>query len=337
MAELLTKHEFRTRSRMRSRAARPRTPRSAWRGRNGELSREHFARWAENHYHYVGPFADYLGYIYANTPDHATDAKDFLLQNMYEEELSDVRHTDLLIRFAEACGTTRERVMDIDNMNAVTRGLQGWCYATAMREHFAVATAALVVGLESQVPTIYRRQYPPLLEKYGFTEEETEFFDLHITSDEIHGERGYQIVLDHADTPELQQRSLQLVRHGAEMRFSYTKALYDTYVAPDGPDGRRAAPSRRSPRHAAMPTIRFVTSDMRGRLPRGRRGQPPPRRHPQRLRGPLQVRERQLRHRPGAGARGRRELQPAPQARTRAPRGTARAGLPPGLPDLRQG
>jgi pyrroloquinoline-quinone synthase len=31
---------------------------------------------------------------------------------MYEEELADVRHTDLLIRFAEACGTTRERVMD---------------------------------------------------------------------------------------------------------------------------------------------------------------------------------------------------------------------------------
>mgnify|MGYP003545186038 CR=1 FL=1 len=29
-----------------------------------------------------------------------------------------------------------------------------------------------------------------------------------------------------------------LVRAGAEMRFSYTKALYDTYVAPDlGPAG----------------------------------------------------------------------------------------------------
>ncbi|NWF47712.1 iron-containing redox enzyme family protein, partial [Hydrogenophaga sp. D2P1] len=26
----------------------------------GSLSREHLARWAENHYHYVGPFADYL-------------------------------------------------------------------------------------------------------------------------------------------------------------------------------------------------------------------------------------------------------------------------------------
>lgn len=233
MAVLLPKAEFREalEQAITGREAKNASFSQAW--ANGELERKHLARWAENHYHYVGPFADYLGYIYSNTPHTATDAKDFLLQNMYEEELSDVRHTDLLIRFAEACGTTRERVMDIDNATAVTRGLQGWCYAIAMREHFAVATAALVVGLESQVPSIYRRQYPVLLEKYGFTEEEAEFFDLHITSDEIHGERGYQIVLEHATTPELQARCLQLVRHGADARFSYTKALYDTYVAPE--------------------------------------------------------------------------------------------------------
>lgn len=233
MAELLSQDEFRTalEDAIKGREAKNASFSQAW--ANGELERHHFARWAENHYHYVGIFADYLAHIYANTPVHATEAKDFLLQNMYEEELSDVRHTDLLIRFAEACGTTRERVMDIDNTTAVTKGLQGWCYATAMREHFVVATAALVVGLESQVPSIYRRQYPVLLEKYGFTEEEAEFFDLHITSDEVHGERGYQIVLEHATTVELQQRCLQFVRHGAEMRFAYTQALYNTYVLPD--------------------------------------------------------------------------------------------------------
>ena len=80
------------------------------------------------------------------------------------------------------------------------------------REHFVVATAALVVGLESQVPSIYKKQIVPLREVYRFTEDEIEFFDLHITSDVVHGERGYQIVLDHADTPQLQQRCLQ---HGA--------------------------------------------------------------------------------------------------------------------------
>ena len=152
---------------------------------------------------------------------------------MYEEELADIRHTDLLIRFAEACGTTKERIEDPDSMNAVTRGLQSWCYATAMREHYVVATAAIVVGLESQVPAIYTKQIVPLRESYGFSEDEIEFFELHITSDVVHGERGYQIVLEGATTPELQQRCLKFVRWGAEMRFSYTRALYDTYVAPD--------------------------------------------------------------------------------------------------------
>jgi pyrroloquinoline-quinone synthase len=233
MAELLNKDDFRQAlmDAIKGREAKDASFSKAW--SEGLLSREHFARWAENHYHYVGPFADYLAYMYANTPDTAEDAKDFLLQNMYEEEVADVRHTDLLIRFAEACGTTAERVKDPRNMTPVTRGLQGWCYATAIREHFAVATAALVVGLESQVPSIYRKQYPVLLEKYGFSEEETEFFDLHITSDEVHGERGYQIVLDYADTPELQEQCLQVCRDGAEMRFSYTRALYDAYVAGD--------------------------------------------------------------------------------------------------------
>lgn len=235
MAELLAPNEFRSalEDALQGREAKDASFSRAW--ATGRLERHHFARWAENHYHYVGPFADYLGYIYANTPDRYTDAKDFLLQNMYEEEISDVRHTDLLIRFAEACGSTRERVEDPRNMCAMTRGLQGWCYATAFREHFAVATAALVVGLESQVPSIYRKQYPVLVDPdgYGFTEDECEFFDLHITSDEVHGERGYQIVLEHADTPELQQRCLEVVRDGADMRFAYTKALYDTYVKPD--------------------------------------------------------------------------------------------------------
>ena len=153
---------------------------------------------------------------------------------MYEEEIGGDRHTDLLIRFAEACGTTRERVMDPDNMSATTRGLQSWCYAVAMREDPIVAVAGLVVGLESQVPSIYRRQTPTLREKYGFTDEEVEFFDLHIVSDEIHGERGYQIVLEHATTVELQQRCLKICEIGAQMRLLYTTALYYDYVAPNG-------------------------------------------------------------------------------------------------------
>lgn len=230
MPALMNRDEFRTalEQAIRGKSANKSPFSMAWAA--GRLSRTHLARWAENHYHYVGPFADYLGYIYARTPDHYQEAKDFLLQNMYEEEVGGDRHTDLLIRFAEACGTTRERVVDPENMSPTTRGLQSWCYAVAMREDPIVAVAGLVVGLESQVPSIYRRQTPTLRERYGFSDEEVEFFDLHIVSDEIHGERGYQIVLAHADTPELQQRCLKICEVGAQMRLLYTTALYNDYV-----------------------------------------------------------------------------------------------------------
>jgi len=235
MGELMNQDQFRTalEDAIKGKAA-TRSPYSiAW--ASGKLTRAHLARWAENHYHYVGPFADYLAYIYARFPDRHTDAKDFLLANMYEEEIGGDRHTDLLIRFAEACGTTRERVVNPDNMSPTTRGLQSWCYAVAMREDPIVAVAGLVVGLESQVPSIYRKQTPTLREKYKFTDEEVEFFDLHIVSDEIHGERGYQIVLDLADTPEMQQRCLKVCEIGAQMRLLYTTALYNDYVAQDIP------------------------------------------------------------------------------------------------------
>src|SRR5262245_48891953 len=84
VTKLLNPEEFRAamKQAMVGREAKNASFSLAW--ANGELTREDFARWAENHYHYVGPFADYLAYIYANAPDTAEEAKDFLLQNMYE-------------------------------------------------------------------------------------------------------------------------------------------------------------------------------------------------------------------------------------------------------------
>ena len=64
-----------------------------------------------------------------------------------------------------------------------------------------MAAAGLLVGLESQVPGIYKRNLPPLKTHYGFNDREVEFFAIHIEADEVHGERGYQIVERHCTTP----------------------------------------------------------------------------------------------------------------------------------------
>ena len=88
MAELMSRDAFRAalEEAIKGKSANKAPFSVAW--ATGKLSRAHLARWAENHYHYVGPFADYLGYLYARTPDHMTEAKDFLLANMYEEEMA---------------------------------------------------------------------------------------------------------------------------------------------------------------------------------------------------------------------------------------------------------
>src|SRR5436309_15288220 len=98
MPELMNHVEFRTalENAIKGKAATKSPFSIAW--ASGKLSRAHLARWAENHYHYVGPFADYLAYIYAPMPDRLTEAKDFLLANLYDEVIGGVRHEDLLIR-----------------------------------------------------------------------------------------------------------------------------------------------------------------------------------------------------------------------------------------------
>src|SRR5260370_26606318 len=101
---------------------------------SGKLSRAHLASWAENHYHYVGPFADYLAYVYARMPERYTEAKDFLLANMYEQEIGGDRHTDLLIPFAEACGTPRARVVDPHHRTPTTPRLHTRSHPLPMRE-----------------------------------------------------------------------------------------------------------------------------------------------------------------------------------------------------------
>jgi len=47
--------------------------------------------------------------------------------------------------------------------------------------------------------------------------------------------RYYQIVLQHANTVDLQQRCLRICEIGAEMRLLYTTALYHDYVASEIP------------------------------------------------------------------------------------------------------
>src|SRR2546425_12918459 len=179
----------------------------------GELSRAQLGAWAAQHHQYVSQFPRWCAAVYAECP--YGDAGVFLLENITEEE-SGTKHVDLLIRFAEACGVSRAEVERTVQL-PTTRALTAWCSEMAHKP-FYEAAAGLLVGLESQVPGIYRRNLPPLKPLYGFTDHEIEFFAVHIEADEVHGERGYEIVETYSTTPEMRQRAIEAVRQAPEMR-----------------------------------------------------------------------------------------------------------------------
>ena len=127
----------------------------------GELTRAQLGAWAAQHHQYVSQFPRWCATVYGQCPD--PDARDFLLENIIEEE-SGTKHVDLLIRFAEACGVSRAEVESKQQL-PTTRGLTAWCFEMS-HQPFHIAAAGLLVGLESQVPGIYQRNLPPLKTHY---------------------------------------------------------------------------------------------------------------------------------------------------------------------------
>ena len=206
---------------------------------SGALSREILGEWTKQHYHYVSHFAQWCGIIFGTCDDD--DANHFLVENIAEEEgfleeggFPAVKHVKLLLDFGEACGKSRAEIRDAQlngELMSGTLGLQSWCAVQATKPtHQAIA--GLLVGLESQVPQIYKRTTPPLVDKYGFTEKEITFFRLHIVADTEHGKRGYDLVERMADSDVKKEACLRAVREATQMRRLYLNSLYNEFVAP---------------------------------------------------------------------------------------------------------
>src|SRR5256885_619079 len=96
---------------------------------NGELTRQQLGAWVCQHYQYVSQFPRWCAAVYAECPD--ADARDFLLENIVEEE-SGTKHVDLLVRFGEACGVSRREVETARQL-PTTRGQTAWGFGALGR------------------------------------------------------------------------------------------------------------------------------------------------------------------------------------------------------------
>jgi pyrroloquinoline-quinone synthase len=199
----------------------------------GELTRAQLGDWAVQHFYYIDPIPQQFAALFARLPD--LDARQHLLENLLGEEMPhapDKRHPDLLRKFARACGVSDERILRAEESGEVlptTRAMRSWIWELSSVRPLGEACAGIMVALEGQLPTLYPK-YVEAMRKMGFTDDDMEFFHVHIEGDTEHAHVGLELTERYANSPELQTRAIAAVRASAEMRFSMLDGIYSRVV-----------------------------------------------------------------------------------------------------------
>ena len=107
---------------------------------SGTLSLERLQNYAVEYYPHVAAFPRYLSAIHSRCADIAT--RQALLENLIEEERGAENHPELWLRFAEAIGVPRERVLD-STTSASSTGLVEEFTRLAESGHVPSGVAAL--------------------------------------------------------------------------------------------------------------------------------------------------------------------------------------------------
>ena len=163
----------------------------------GTLSIERLQNYAVEYYPHVAAFPRYVSAIHSRCSDIAT--RQALLENLIEEERGAENHPELWLRFAEAIGVPRERVLD-STTSASSTGLVEEFTRLAESGHVPSGLAALY-AYESQIPPVATAKIDGLKRFYGVNDERgLSFFTVHETADVWHARTGAQLIARHCAT-----------------------------------------------------------------------------------------------------------------------------------------
>jgi pyrroloquinoline-quinone synthase len=186
----------------------------------GTLSLERLQNYAVEYYPHVAAFPRYLSAIHSRCADIAT--RQALLENLIEEESGAENHPELWIRFAEATGVPRERVVD-SVTSASSIGLVRAFTEIAESGHIPSGLAALY-AYESQIPRVATAKIDGLRRFYGVTSErELAFFRVHEQADVWHSRTGAELLARHC----VEERDHKLALEASNRALDALWALLD--------------------------------------------------------------------------------------------------------------
>jgi pyrroloquinoline-quinone synthase len=155
---------------------------TAW--TEGRLSLDALRGYAGQYYRHVLSFPTYLSAVHSETPDLET--RQYLLENLIDEERGEENHPELWLRFAEGIGCRREDVRAAAALRETAE-----CDATfrAIAARGSAAGLAALYAYESMVPAVATSKIDGLKRHYGIDDEATlRFFSVHVEVDQHHAD-----------------------------------------------------------------------------------------------------------------------------------------------------
>jgi pyrroloquinoline-quinone synthase len=165
----------------------------------GELTRGELEEYSRQYYPYTLAFPTFVSAMHAHTDDIAI--RQYLLENLIEEERGPENHPELWLRFCEALGVDRADVKST-TANAATTDLIACMRDLARSEKLHEGLAALY-AYESQIPAVAKAKIDGLAAWYGITEpRDISFFSVHMEADVLHSQTARELLETICDTPE---------------------------------------------------------------------------------------------------------------------------------------
>jgi pyrroloquinoline quinone (PQQ) biosynthesis protein C len=194
------------------------------------------------HYQFVTLVLPSFGVLYSRAP---LDVRKIVVENLAEEEgLAAIEveghepHDHMMDIFA----FTRAAGLEDAEVEAMEPTPGWWArtllYVRTMHEEPVGVALAMQSTQEGQMVALNRDVTLPALEKhYGFKRgaPQIAFFEEHEAADEVHSSKQIELCAKYLDTPELQQRALQVAEQACKLRWASFTDLYRDLVLKEKP------------------------------------------------------------------------------------------------------